>query len=117
MLAKTLLALYSVAGLVSAQSTTSSKSPTCSVVVSPRYGAPVVAAGYKAQVVAKDLEEPRTILFDAQGRLLVLEQGKGVRALELKDEGGTCVNVASSAMILENTSVRVQSSEVSLWTG
>lgn len=64
---------------------------------------PLVAAdGYEYQLLAKGLNKPRGIIFDSQGHLLVVESGKGLTALTLKDEGPTgCVQVESNQPLVE----------------
>jgi hypothetical protein len=41
--------------------------------------------------VATGLTNPRGIIFDSSGHLLVLQQGKGIGSLSLTDNGGACV--------------------------
>jgi len=85
-----------------AQSTTSSSAcPT----PSPSYPAPVVASGWQAQLVATGLSSPRSILFDTNGHLLVVQAGYGVVNLELADHGGTCVSVAHKTYVINSTDV------------
>lgn len=52
---------------------------------------PSVAAGYVVRLVANGLTLPRSIKFDNNGHLIVVESGKGVTALTLKDSGGGCI--------------------------
>jgi len=64
-----------------------------------------VASGYTAALVATGLTKPRSIQFDSAGNLLVVEQGAGLTALTLQDNGGACLSVKSSKRVVENTGV------------
>lgn len=66
---------------------------------------PSVAPGWQWAVVATGLKNPRTIEFDLQGRLVVVESGLGVGVLELNDNGGTCVTVKLKNTIINSTLV------------
>jgi len=91
-------------GRALAQSTTSSSAcPT----FSPAYPAPVVASGWQAQLIATGLSTPRSILFDSNGHLLVVQSGYGVVNLELADSGGTCISVANKTYLINSTDVSV----------
>ena len=68
---------------------------TCSTTLTSK-AAPVVANGYSARLVATNLTRPRSLLFDSAGNLLVVQSGKGIASLSLRDDGGTCVTVAGS---------------------
>ena len=57
------------------------------------------------QVVATGLNKPRGIIFDTKGNLLVVEQGKGLTSLTLKDEGGACLSVADTNTVIDESSV------------
>jgi hypothetical protein len=72
-------------------------------VTSDSVSTPLIAAtGYEYQLLAKGLTKPRGIVFDSQGHLLVLESGKGITALTLKDEGPTsCVLVEANQPVVE----------------
>jgi glucose/arabinose dehydrogenase len=80
------LGAFSVIGTAQAQSTACEKS------IAPQHAAPSVAPGFRVEVVANELRDPRSILFDQQGGLLVVEQGRGVSRLSLKGDGA-CVRV------------------------
>jgi len=67
-----------------------------------------LAAGYAAQVVATGLNRPRSLEFDAQGNLLVLEQSRGLSSHVLRDNGGVCVTVqASKDLIVDRNVTRI----------
>lgn len=72
-------------------------------VTSENISGPLVAAdGYEYQLLVKGLSKPRGIIFDSQGHLLVVESGKGLTALTLKDEGPTgCVRVESNQPVVD----------------
>lgn len=64
----------------------------CPTVLKPTgYGAPVVAGGWTAQLIANGLQRPRSLQFDGSGNLLILEMGKGVSRMTFTDNGGTCL--------------------------
>lgn len=46
---------------------------------------PVVAAGWKAQLVYQDIDRPRSIVMTPNGALLVLSQGVGIMSLDIKE--------------------------------
>jgi len=79
---------------------------SCSIPTSSAsYAAPSVAAGYIARIVANGLQKPRSLRFDSSGHLLVVEAGKGITALTLKDAGGACVGVSSKSAVLNDASL------------
>ncbi|KAK3987116.1 soluble quino protein glucose/sorbosone dehydrogenase [Cladorrhinum sp. PSN332] len=78
---------------------------SCSNVIVPKNGAPVVAPGWQAQLVAGGLTKPRSIQFDSTGALLVVESGKGISRHRFTDNGGTCLSANHSHMIVEQTSL------------
>jgi glucose/arabinose dehydrogenase len=78
---------------------------SCSVTLTASYPTPSVAAGFSARLIANGLTAPRGIIFDSQGHLLVVEQGSGIVALSLTDDGGDCLSVASKGTVVNDTSV------------
>jgi glucose/arabinose dehydrogenase len=92
------------AGIGGAQTTTS-RSPACATVLTPSYSPPVVAKGWKAQLVATGLTSPRGIKFDTNGGLLVIEQGVGLSRLTFIDNGGTCLSVQSNKTVIADKEV------------
>jgi hypothetical protein len=78
----------------------------CPSVLVPTYNAPSVASGWQAQLVAAGLKKPRSIQFDSTGALLVVESGKGVSRYTFTDNGGTCLQVAKSSLVIDETAVR-----------
>lgn len=81
-----------------------SSAPTCSTTLTPKNAAPSVASGWEARVVATGLTNPRGIIFDSSGHLLVVQQGKGIGSLSLTDNGGACVIAGQpSDVILDST--------------
>ncbi|KAL9100410.1 MAG: hypothetical protein Q9163_004208 [Psora crenata] len=67
---------------------------------------PTIAPGWNWSVVSTNLSKPRSIAFDGAGRLLVLQSGKGIAALELEDNGGNCVRERSRSNVINETTVR-----------
>lgn len=74
----------------------------CASVLLPKYKPPSVAPGYAAQLVATGLKKPRSIEFDAAGALLVIDSGVGVARITFKDNGGTCLQVEKTAMVVND---------------
>ena len=92
--------LFSINSLVHGQSS------ACSTTLTPTNSIqPSVASGYAMALVATGLTSPRDIEFDTNGNLLVVEAGVGVTNLVLQDNGGTCLSVKSSKMVIANTGV------------
>ncbi|KAF2739844.1 soluble quino protein glucose dehydrogenase [Polyplosphaeria fusca] len=92
---ESLLALGLIARAVQAQSSsaaaTTTAAPSCASSIAPKNGEPSVAPGWQVQVVKNELSTPRTILFDSEGHLLVLESGVGVTVMNLTQDEGGCV--------------------------
>lgn len=85
---KYLIALTAVVLTAKAQTTASA----CQSSIAPQHAAPSVAPGFRVEVVANGLMDPRGILFDSEGGLLVVEQGHGISRLRLTGDG-PCVKV------------------------
>lgn len=85
--------------------TTSVLAQTCNNILVPTYQLPTVAAGWQGQLVVTGLKKPRSILVDASGALLVLESGKGLTRITFTDNGGTCLTVAQSKLIINDATV------------
>lgn len=85
--------------------TTPAPGPTATVPACPGASAPVyqvnVASGWNATAVLGRLAQPRSIAIDTRGNLLVLENGKGVTAHTLNEDG--CVT--SSTLVIEDASL------------
>ncbi|KAH7306091.1 soluble quino protein glucose/sorbosone dehydrogenase [Rhexocercosporidium sp. MPI-PUGE-AT-0058] len=71
---------------------------TCNL--TPSYAAPVLANGWKAQLVATGLSDPRSVTFDRNGNLLVVQQGVGVVHLDFEDGGSTCLRVSKKTNLI-----------------
>ncbi|KAF2173252.1 hypothetical protein M409DRAFT_62814 [Zasmidium cellare ATCC 36951] len=84
-----------------AQSSSSSSQPSCSPTLTASYATPSVAEGYIARLVAQNLTSPRGIKFDSQGALLVVEEGRGISALNLVDSGNDCVSVSGRKLVVD----------------
>jgi hypothetical protein len=84
-----------------------SASSSCSTTLTPTNSVkPTVASGYQAQLIATGLTSPRSIQFDANGNLLVVEVGVGITNLAFKDNGGTCLEVSSRETVVRSSQVR-----------
>ncbi|KAJ2896323.1 uncharacterized protein MKZ38_005622 [Zalerion maritima] len=77
---------------------------TCSTVLSPSYQSPVVGSGWVAQIIANDLDSPRSIVFDSSGGMLVLEQEKGITRLTFssEDDTSTCLVEESRETVVDD---------------
>ncbi|KAK1997763.1 glucose sorbosone dehydrogenase [Colletotrichum falcatum] len=75
----------------------------CADVLTPSYNAPQVAPGWQAQLVATGYKKPRTIHVDSRGALLVLDAAVGVYRVTFKDNGGICLAVMESKLLVNNT--------------
>jgi glucose/arabinose dehydrogenase len=72
------------------------------------YPAPKAADGWSYRLVARNLAKPRSILFDSDGHLIVLDAGEGIYRFGIdKDEGGTCLSLGDKQTLLENKDVSV----------
>jgi len=99
---KILLGLFNLILAVGAQASTARSCPTT---ITPKNGAPSVAPGWDVKVVASGLAKPRGIVFDSDGHLLVLQSGRGVASLQLKDEGGSCVTTGEPKDVVVDSTV------------
>lgn len=77
----------------------------CSNALKPSYPAPIMAQGYKAELIKKDLNYPRDIIFDSEGALLVVDSGNGVLALTLDESDDDCVSVTNSKTVVSDSSL------------
>ncbi|KAH8205225.1 hypothetical protein TruAng_000637 [Truncatella angustata] len=75
----------------------------CSNILQPSYSAPVLGSGWIAQLVATGLTKPRSIIWDSNGHLLVVQQGVGIQRLTFNDNGTTCLSVADSSSVIEHS--------------
>jgi hypothetical protein len=64
----------------------------------------IAAKGFAAHVLVRNLTNPRGIIFDKAGNLLVLEKFRGVAALKLKEDGN-CVRVESNTRVISDGTV------------
>ncbi|ORY07803.1 soluble quino protein glucose/sorbosone dehydrogenase [Clohesyomyces aquaticus] len=91
---KSLLAgLLLIASEVHGQSvaTSAASAAACSSTITPKNAQPSVAPGWTVQVIASGLKDPRGIIFDSSGHLLVVQQGHGISSLSLTNDAGACV--------------------------
>lgn len=67
---------------------------------------PVMGSGYTSTVIANGMKQPREIIFDPLGNLLVLDQGGvGVRWVQITDNGGLDVCGTTQKTIVTDSSV------------
>lgn len=81
----------------------SAQSVTCNL--EPGYAAPVMADGWESRLIVNGLRRPRSILFDTEGALLVVEQQTGIRHLRLADGNGTCLSVQDETTLVQDSAV------------
>ena len=97
-------------GVHGQSSSLSVSTSACSTILTPTNSIqPTVASGYRMALVATGLTAPRSIEFDSEGNLLVVQQGAGIVNLELQDAGGTCVTVKSKRNVVTNSTVSLSS--------
>ncbi|KAG4430398.1 hypothetical protein IFR05_014118 [Cadophora sp. M221] len=68
----------------------------------PSYATPVMADGWSSRLIVNGLRRPRSILFDTEGALLVVEQQVGIRHLRLVDGNGTCLGVGDERVLVRD---------------
>jgi glucose/arabinose dehydrogenase len=95
---KIAILLVSVAASLAGLGTAQENDWTCSVPPTPRFQ-PQMAPGYKATLLMTGLKNPRSILFDPIGMLLVLEKGSGIRRVEVMESFGNVCIVKSKQII------------------
>ncbi len=81
------------------------RTPDCGNVLTPPYPYPVVGGGWTARLVATGLKDPRGLLFDPGGNLLVVERRAGIRRLSFDDGGGTCLVLAENTQVIRDDGV------------
>ena len=77
----------------------------CENVIVPNYQTPSLASGWQGQLVANGFKKPRTLHFDTEGNLIVLDAGVGVRRVKFTDNGDTCLQVAENQLLVDNKDV------------
>ena len=80
-------------------SSAAAQSVTCNL--EPSYAAPVMSNGWESKLIATGLRSPRSILFDSEGALLVVERGSGIKHLRLADGNGTCLSVETQTNLMQ----------------
>jgi len=97
-----LTTLFSIAYTAHAQSATTG---ACSSTIAPQNAAPSVAPGFHVGVVANNLSRPRSIQFDSEGALLVVEASQGVRRITLTGDGSCVRQNGATQNLTDNTSL------------
>jgi glucose/arabinose dehydrogenase len=64
---------------------------------------PVAIDGFAWDIIATNLSNARGIIFDSQGRLLVVQRGTGITALTLSND--SCAIITSTSTVLQNSSL------------
>ncbi|KAF2431154.1 soluble quino protein glucose dehydrogenase [Tothia fuscella] len=71
----------------------------CPAGLPPKNGAPVVAPGFQARLIANGLSKPRGLVVDSAGHLLAVTNGAGITSFTLNTDAAGCVTVASKNVI------------------
>jgi glucose/arabinose dehydrogenase len=66
--------------------------------------APSVAPGFRVQLAAANLSRPRSLAFDGEGALLVVEQRQGITRLRVGEQEG-CVKATAAERVVNDASV------------
>jgi glucose/arabinose dehydrogenase len=83
--------------------------PSCPNTLAVSYPAPVAAKGWTYRLAAKGFKKPRSILFDDNGGLLVVDSGVGVYRMTIEqDKGETCVVMSAPKMLINSTEVSLR---------
>jgi hypothetical protein len=99
------LSLFATSALLLHSITAQTSSSPCAASLTASYAAPSVASGYQAKLVANNLKKPRSIIFDSEGNLLVVESGKGITSLSFKEGENGCVSASGTKEIIGDASV------------
>jgi glucose/arabinose dehydrogenase len=86
---------------------TQTAAAACSPALKSSYPTPIVSDGWQAQLIVQGLSKPRSILFDSNGGLLVVQQGAGIVHLEFTDSGSACLEVAKKTYLINSTAVSI----------
>ncbi|CVK93906.1 related to L-sorbosone dehydrogenase [Fusarium mangiferae] len=95
--------------LISTFITSFASAQQCSYkVTKPKFSSPRTAPGWEYAVLRDNFRQPRTILFDSEGALLILDAFRGIVHLQLDDSdvGGKCVRIAKKTTLLKKGSLR-----------
>lgn len=71
----------------------------------PVKGPPEVAKGYTANVIIQNLSNPRGLVVDTEGNLLIVERGKGISAVKIIDTGPDCVTAGRKTTIVADSAL------------
>ncbi|CAI4213410.1 unnamed protein product [Parascedosporium putredinis] len=74
----------------------------CENVIVPAYQAPTLANGWQGQLVGNGFKKPRTLHFDSEGNLIILDAGVGVRRVKFTDNGDTCLEISENKLLVDN---------------
>jgi glucose/arabinose dehydrogenase len=97
--------LFYIALYIAVAAAQSSTTASCSSTIAPKYPTPSVAQGWEARIIRNGLHSPRGLIFDSNGKLLVVEEGTGITALTLDNAAGACVGVSNAESVVSDKSV------------
>ncbi|KAG5751938.1 hypothetical protein H9Q69_001128 [Fusarium xylarioides] len=105
----TSLRLVAAIALISTFITSFASAQQCSYkTLKPHRSSPGTAAGWEYSVLHNKFVKPRTILFDTEGALLVMDAVRGIIRVQLDDSdpaGGRCVRVKNKKTLLKKDSL------------
>jgi glucose/arabinose dehydrogenase len=102
---KHLIAASSIALALTATASAQSTASSCQSSIAPQNAAPSVAPGFRLQVVANGLRDPRSLMFDREGALLVVEQSHGITRLQLSGDGACVKATGDPQAVVEDGDV------------
>ena len=95
----------SFAALVAATGLLVTSASSCSTTLTQTNSAkPSIISGHRVTLGATGPTTPRSIQFDSNENLLVVQQGKGIINIAFQDNGWTCLSVKN---VVENTGVSI----------
>lgn len=66
----------------------------------PKYAAPIVAKGFTARVVISNLTRPRSMTFDTDGNMLVLQNRVEISSFTMNNDGG-CITATGKQTVVK----------------
>lgn len=81
----------------------------CSNPLSTSYQTPLLAPGYSLQLLTKNITNPRHIVFDSAGNLLVAGDPTGIIALAIDGlDSDRCITIREQKLIVENNDLQLK---------
>lgn len=102
---KHLIAASTIALVLTATASAQSTSSSCQSSIAPKNAAPSIAPGFRAEVIANGLRDPRALMFDRDGALLVVESSHGITRLQLSGDGACVRATGDPQAVVEDEAV------------